>query len=526
MAKPRIFFDHDGRHPLIYMYEPPMQKEELEAAVDELVGTPVEALSLTLGDAQSLLYDSQVGALWGRDIKKWPHLIWKRANQNFTQLIKAGCDPLQVLCDKAHANGLLLYAMLLPQQGPRELMLKSWENPRFAAADQRDPQPLEIGSKGGVDAEWPGYRAWDYAWDAVRERNLAIVEEVLARYPVDGFELQLNYCPYYFHPDEIAAGTGIMTEWIGRVYAAVKKSDPARELVLRVPANLDGCRAVGLEPLEWMRRGIVDAIVPEASGAADPSADFSAFVKAAQGTACRVLPALQSRIDSDRVGEGTIEMVRAGACNYWAQGVDGLYIAHWFGCWPYKADFYQKLREVPFPETMAAKDKIYRIPSEGSAPAPEAIAPNVANPLPIELAKGQALQVGFAVSDDLKKWDKVNRVHEVILRVRVQETTERDRLRFAFNGKELPQSLLRKINQMYVMNAPRYRVFGYWYVFRLPEKFRPVQGWNVLEVELLKRDGQALPAVVLRDVELEIKYLMGKNYHRGLIDADLGPGEL
>ena len=130
------------------------------------------------------------------------------------------------------------------------------------------------------------------------------------------------------------------------------------------------------------------------------------------------------------------------------------------------------------------------------------------------------------MSDDLQKWDKVNRVHEVILRVRVQETTERDRLRFAFNGKELPQSLLRKINQMYVMGAPRYRVFGYWYVFRLPEKFRPVQGWNVLEVELLKRDGQALPAVVLRDVELEIKYLMGKNYHRGLIDADLGPGEL
>ena len=103
-----------------------------------------------------------------------------------------------------------------------------------------------------------------------------------------------------------------MTEWIGRVYAAVKKSDPARELVLRVPADLDGCRAVGLEPLEWMRQGIVDVIVPEASGAADPSADFSAFVKAAHGTACRVLPALQSRIDSDRVGEGTIEMGAGG----------------------------------------------------------------------------------------------------------------------------------------------------------------------------------------------------------------------
>ena len=60
MAKPRIMFDHDGRHPLIYMYEPPIRKEELEAAVDELAGTPVEALMLTLGDI--LLFDSKAGS--------------------------------------------------------------------------------------------------------------------------------------------------------------------------------------------------------------------------------------------------------------------------------------------------------------------------------------------------------------------------------------------------------------------------------------------------------------------------------
>ena len=42
--KPNLLFYHDGRHPLIYMYEPPMQKEQYEAAVDELAGTPIEAL--------------------------------------------------------------------------------------------------------------------------------------------------------------------------------------------------------------------------------------------------------------------------------------------------------------------------------------------------------------------------------------------------------------------------------------------------------------------------------------------------
>ena len=41
MAKPRMMFFHDGRHPHIYMYEPPMQKEEYAVAIDELSGTTI-----------------------------------------------------------------------------------------------------------------------------------------------------------------------------------------------------------------------------------------------------------------------------------------------------------------------------------------------------------------------------------------------------------------------------------------------------------------------------------------------------
>ena len=48
------------------MYEPPMQKEELEAAID-VVGTRRSAVA-NLGDAQISTIRS---ALWGRDIKKW-----------------------------------------------------------------------------------------------------------------------------------------------------------------------------------------------------------------------------------------------------------------------------------------------------------------------------------------------------------------------------------------------------------------------------------------------------------------------
>ncbi len=67
MTAPKILFYHDGRHPLIYMYEPPMQKEVYEQGVDELLGTPVEAIMFCLGDGRTVLHDTQVGELWGHN---------------------------------------------------------------------------------------------------------------------------------------------------------------------------------------------------------------------------------------------------------------------------------------------------------------------------------------------------------------------------------------------------------------------------------------------------------------------------
>ena len=51
----------------------------------------------------------------------------------------------------------------------------------------------------------------------------------------------------------------------------------------------------------------------------------------------------------------------------------------------------------------------------------------------------------------------------------------------------------------------------------------PVRGSNSLQVTLHQRDPEVTPQIGVRDVELDVKYLMGKNYHRGFVDADLGP---
>ena len=68
MSKPRIMYYTDARHPLVYMYEPPMQKEEYEAGVDELVGTPVEAIMFCLGDGRTMMHDTKAGHSGGRPV--------------------------------------------------------------------------------------------------------------------------------------------------------------------------------------------------------------------------------------------------------------------------------------------------------------------------------------------------------------------------------------------------------------------------------------------------------------------------
>ena len=93
------------------------------------------------------------------------------------------------------------------------------------------------------------------------------------------------------------------------------------------------------------------------------------------------------------------------------------------------------------------------------------------------------------------------------------------------NGNKLLDSSLRKINRMYVMSAPRYRRTGYWYVFTLDKENWPVKGKNQITINMKKRDDGVIPLPKVLDVELEIKYLMGKNYHRDYVDVELGPYE-
>ena len=514
MPKPRIMFYTDARHAHIYRYEPPMSKDEYFALIDELVGTSVEAVMLCLGEGRTMLHDTKVGELLGHNVDKWDHAVFRRAHQNAKRLIDEGNDPLRLLCERAHERGMLLYAHLLVQKhGVTEAPVRCSDF-RF------NNQHLEIGAAGDVDPSFPAFDGLDFKHKEVREERFAIVEEVLTEYPVDGFELQLAQLPYFFHPKKVDAGRKTMTDWVGRVHEAVKRSGPERELVIQVSLSMEECHAVGLDPEQWIRDGIVDVLV----GAGDPMGqmtDFRPLLEVTKGTETRVIAPIGNGVGSDRLGGATLSVIRGTATNYWAQGVDGLYLGGWHGDWPYADAFYGKLRELPYPDIMAAKDKFYWVPTSE----------HESTPLPTKMELNKPAAVKFTITDDLPRWGKADRVHEVLLRIRVLGHTELDRLSFKLNGKELPEDTHRRINELYKQRVPHDRIMGgYWHIFRLGPEHWPVTGENTLEATLLERDPDLVERFcTLRDVELEIKYLMGRSFHRGDgvglgdVDPDLGP---
>ena len=83
---------------------------------------------------------------------------------------------------------------------------------------------------------------------------------------------------------------------------------------------------------------------------------------------------------------------------------------------------------------------------------------------------------------------------------------------------------MRKINEMFKLKIPRFFQFGYWYVYKLDPDHWPVRGLNRLEVELKQRDPEVTPQIAVSNLELEIKYLLGRNMRRDS-ETDLGERE-
>ncbi|HEX5445866.1 MAG TPA: hypothetical protein VFW87_18710, partial [Pirellulales bacterium] len=105
----------------------------------------------------------------------------------------------------------------------------------------------------------------DFAQREVRDYYMALIEETLDRYDVDGLELDFMREPYLFSANKEKEGTPILTAWVRDVRqrtneAAVKRGHPIR-LGVRVPSRPETALGMGLDAVAWAQEGLIDLLV-------------------------------------------------------------------------------------------------------------------------------------------------------------------------------------------------------------------------------------------------------------------------
>lgn len=108
--------------------------------------------------------------------------------------------------------------------------------------------------------------ALDFSHREVRDYTVAFIAEALARYDVDGVELDWMRCSEHLTPGKEASLSGCLDEVMRRVRAeadaAAKRLGHPVRVAARVISRPDGARRRGTDFVRWAREGWADWIIP------------------------------------------------------------------------------------------------------------------------------------------------------------------------------------------------------------------------------------------------------------------------
>jgi hypothetical protein len=492
MRKPRLIYENDARHHLLYRFAPPLSVHRLRQPVDELLGTSVDTLFYGFVSQQTQPFEAKAGLYWLWHRSEQAQVMWWRGGQNLKQALEAGNDPLKIAVDRAHEHGIQVLTWL------------HWE--------AREPDSDDFNTYS------------DHVDPEVRRRRLETIEDACDRYELDGIGLNY-YVPSTTFSAEVGRPTDApnnppaLTGFVREVRALLDRIGEKRGqrlgLAVQVHSNEDANTESGLEVRKWLSEKLVDLVVPTSphpnspqdTALLDTNPSLDWMVEAAHEAGAWVYAPIVNAVYDDRQYEATIEMYRAAATNHLANGADGLYLSSLR--WPHTANEYEILREMGYPAVYSRKTKHYMLghrAADSGAYAP-------VRKLPIMLEEGVPSEVTVFVGDALDAARQDGELDRVTLGVRIVQVGDEDTISFKLNGHDLPveQATIEWIyggSVSYMAQRgelPRRIHTHLWYTFHVPPNALQ-EGENVVQVTLDRRDDTLITDRVLHAMEIKVFY--------------------
>jgi len=263
----------------------------------------------------------------------------------------------------------------------REKGVSPWFSMRM-----NDVHDVHNPSYGGLSRFWrehPEYRrvpgsagrkwcdaAFDYAHREVRDFHLSFVKDLADGYDVDGIELDWMRFPCHLKPGREREDAHYITEFMRETRkcadAAARRLGHAVRVGVRVPTDIDGALAIGLDVVAWVQDGSIDQIVPcnffVTPDYALPYADWKARIGAVNQDIL-ILPGLDSGVVKEG-GRGirqdlTAAEYRGFADAMHAEGAPGVYLFNLFVIPKTNGVWDALLTEGLAPRVIASRSRAY-----------------------------------------------------------------------------------------------------------------------------------------------------------------------
>ena len=239
-------------------------------------------------------------------------------------------------------------------------------------------------------------RAFDYGHKEVREHHVKLVRELAERYDFDGLELDWMRFGYHFRPGHEADGVPLLTEFMAETRRILdgwqKRRGHRIQLSARVASRPQTALGLGMDAVDWARRGLVDQLVITPFWQTiETDMPIEIWKQLLHGTGVKLAAGLEVIVRPYNafrpIQMNSLETVRGAAAAMLDRGADRVYLFNYMDAdtaMENLADYPTLLREVGQLQTLAGKARRH-ILTYADTYAPGEVR---AVPLPRELTGG------------------------------------------------------------------------------------------------------------------------------------------
>lgn len=356
----RIIFNNDGDD--IWAKGADTVDKFLALRHEPLLGTQVDSIFYCTTQSFNLFtHDTRVAEMFLSQEGTF-------ADNNLKTFLDKKTDPLRMSCEFARNHKLEVIWTLRMND-----IHDAW-TPQFVSQWKKADPRRVMSTLEAVKSFNDRRRLWslvDFEHPDVQPRLVAIIEEVLRNYPVDGVELDFLRAPFYFRTAyEGQPATDKQIAVLTRLVRAIRQvvlRESERQgkpflLTARVPVTSGLCRRIGIDIESWLKDQLID-VLALGGGYVAFDQPVAALIELGHKNGVPVYPCLSQSGLLARPPRGKSEPLPPAAWNGAAlrmleAGADGIYV---FNLFPGPGPKSQHDDAVTIVKTIGAKETLVKV---------------------------------------------------------------------------------------------------------------------------------------------------------------------